>query len=78
MNLSDLQKAAKTFFINAILNLKSIPQGPFWRIKLYFELESRPAGAFLGKIFDKLRIQVRMQIFEKKKSQSVLNHVLVL
>ena len=72
---------------------KVIPQGPFWRIKLYFEPEKRPAGAFLadnivfwarkssrrgllGKIFDKLRIQGRMQIFEKK-SQKALNHVLI-
>ena len=31
----------------------------------------------LGKIFDKLRIQGRMQIFEKM-SQSALNHVLIL
>ena len=30
----------------------------------------------LGKIFDKLRIQGRMQIFEKK-SQSALNHVFI-
>ena len=32
----------------------------------------------LGKIFDKLRIRGRMQIFEKKKSQKALNHVLKL
>ena len=31
----------------------------------------------MGKIFDKLRIQGRMQIFEKM-SQSALNHVLIL
>ena len=31
----------------------------------------------MGKIFDKLRIQGRMQFFEKK-SQSALNHVLIL
>ena len=31
----------------------------------------------LGKIFDKLRIKGRMQIFEKM-TQSVLNHVLIL
>ena len=72
---------------------KVVPQGPFGRIKLYFEPEKRPAGAFLadkivfwarkssrrgllGKIFDKLRIQGRMQIFEKK-SQSALNLVLI-
>ena len=78
---------------NCILSQKSIPQGPFGRIKLYFEPEKRPAGAFLadkivfwarkssrrgllGKIFDKLRIQGRMQIFEKK-SQSALNLVLI-
>ena len=66
----------------------------FGRIQLYFEPEKRPAGALLadqivfrarklsrrghlGNIFDKLRIQGRMQIFEKK-SQSALNHVLIL
>ena len=31
----------------------------------------------MGKIFDKLRIQGRMQIFEKM-SQSALNHILIL
>ena len=31
---------------NCILSRKSVPQGPFGRIKLYFELENRPAGAF--------------------------------
>ena len=31
----------------------------------------------MGEIFDKLRIQGRMQIFEKK-SQSASNHVLIL
>ena len=31
----------------------------------------------MGKIFDELRIQGRMQFFEKM-SQSVLNHVLIL
>ena len=39
--------------------------------------ESRPAGNLLGKLFDKLQIQGRMQIFEKM-SQSALNHVLIL
>ena len=34
-------------------------------------------SGLLGEIFDKLRIQGRMQIFERK-SQSALNHVLTL
>ena len=72
---------------------KVVPQGPFGRMKLYFELEKRPAGGFfadiivfwtrkssrrglLGKIFDKLRIQGRMQIFETK-IQKALNHALI-
>ena len=46
LNLSDLQKVAKTFFKNEILSRESVPQGPFGRIKLYFEPEKRPAGAF--------------------------------
>ena len=29
-----------------ILSWKSVPQGPFGRIKLYFEQEKRPAGGF--------------------------------
>ena len=41
---------------------KVVPQGPFGQTKLYFEPESRP----LGKIFHKLRIQGRMQFFEKE------------
>ena len=44
----------------------------FW----YFEGQKVVPQAFLGKIFDKLRIQGRMQIFEKKY-QSALNHVLI-
>ena len=31
---------------NCILSWKSVPQGPFGQIKLYFKLEKRPAGAF--------------------------------
>ena len=31
---------------NCILSQKSVPQGPFVRIKLYLEPGSRPAGAF--------------------------------
>ena len=34
---------------NCILSKKSVPQGPFWLIKLYFEPESRSAGAFWAK-----------------------------
>ena len=62
---------------------KSSRRGLFGQTELYFELEKRPAGAFLadklvflarkpsrrgllGKIFDQLRIQGRMQAFEKK------------
>ena len=31
---------------NCILSWKSVPQGPFGQIKLYFKPEKRPAGAF--------------------------------
>ena len=31
---------------NCIFGYKSVPQGPFGRMKLYFEPEKRPAGAF--------------------------------
>ena len=43
---------------------------------IFFARKSSRRG-LLGKIFDKLRIQGRMQIFEKM-SQSALNHVLIL
>ena len=49
-----------------ILSQKGVPQGPFLRIKMYFELEKASRRGLLGKIFDKLRIQGRMQFFEKK------------
>ena len=34
-----------TFFEKSALSTKVVPQGPFGRIKLYFELKKRPAGA---------------------------------
>ena len=37
---------------NCILSRKSVPQGPFGRIKLYFEHETRPAGGLWA---DKIR-----------------------
>ena len=45
--------------------------------KVIFFARKSSRRSLLGKIFDKLRIQGRMQIFEKK-SQSALNHVLIL
>ena len=45
-NLSDLQKVANTFFENAILSWKIVPQGLFGWKQLHFEPEKRPAGAF--------------------------------
>ena len=47
----------------------------FYHEVIFFARRSSRRG-LLGKIFDKLRIQGRMQIFEKK-SQKALNHVLI-
>ena len=54
-----------------ILNFSN-PKKVHFRRKSYF-----CQRGLLGKIFDKLRIQGRMQIFEKM-FQSALNHVLIL
>ena len=53
------------------------PQGFLFAISFNFIKEfNLSRRGLLGKIFDKLRIQGRMQIFEKK-SQKALNHVLI-
>ena len=46
------------------------------RKELYFELESRPAGAFWAKYFISCESKVACK-FLKKKSQSALNRVLM-
>ena len=53
---------------NCILSQKSIPQGLLGRIKLYFELESRPAGAFWAKYFTSCESKVAC-IFLKKSAR---------
>ena len=50
--------------------------GAFWADKIVFKAVKSSRRGLLSKIFHKLRIQGRMQIFEKK-SQSALNHVLI-
>ena len=52
------------------------PAGAFLADKIVFWARKSSRGGLLGKIFDKLRIQGRMQIFETK-SQSALNLVLI-
>ena len=52
------------------------PAGAFWVDKIVFWARKASRRGLLGKIFDKLRIQGRMQFFEKK-SQKALNHVLI-
>ena len=59
-----------------ILNLSNPKKVQFSTKVIFFARKSSRRG-LLGKIFDKLRIQGRMHIFEKM-SQSVLNHVLIL
>ena len=49
VDVSKVRKSSRRGFLgrqNCILSWNSVPQGPFGRIKLYFELEKRPAGAF--------------------------------
>ena len=53
---------------------ESRPAGAFWAEEIVFWARKSSRRGLLGKIFDKLRIQGRMQIFEKK-SQKALNHV---
>ena len=50
--------------------------GAFLADKIVFWARKSSRRGLLGKIFDKLRIQGRMQIFEKK-SQKALNQVLI-
>ena len=59
-----------------ILNFSN-PKKVNFRRKSYFCQKVVPRRCLLGNIFDKLRIQGRMHIFEKM-SQSALNHVLIL
>ena len=68
----------KRFFIAKSFRLhlskpKKIPENIFFDIS---KVQKSSRRGLLGKIFDKLRIQGRMQIFEKK-SQKALNHVLI-
>ena len=55
---------------NCILSQKSVPQGPFGRIKLLFEPESRPAGAFWAKYLISCESKVACKFL--KKSPRVL------
>ena len=54
-----------------------MPAGGFWGEYFVKGLTKYSSRGLLGEIFDKLRIQGRMQIFEKM-SQSALNQVLTL
>ena len=54
-----------------------MPAGAFFLEYFVKGLTKYARRGLLGEIFDKLRIQCRMQIFEKM-SQSALNHVLIL
>ena len=55
VDISKVRKSSRRGLLgrqNCILSQKSVPQGPLWRITLYFEPESRPAGGFWA---DKIR-----------------------
>ena len=54
-----------------------MPAGVFFGEYFVKGLTKYSRRGLLGEIFDKLRIQCRMHIFEKI-SQSALNHVLIL
>ena len=48
-DISKVRKSSRRGLLvrqNCILSQISVPQGPFWRIALYFEPEKHPAGAF--------------------------------
>ena len=50
-DISKVRKSSRRGLLdrqNCILSKKSVPQGPFGRIKLYFEPEKRPAEPFLA------------------------------
>ena len=51
--------------MNCIMGWKIVPQGGFWADKIVFGGEKSSRRGLLGKICDELRIQGRMQIFEK-------------
>ena len=63
---------AKSFRLH-ISKLKKTPGNIFVDIS---KVRKSSRRGLLGKIFDKLRIRGRMQVFEKK-SQKALNHVLI-
>ena len=67
--------AAAFWAIKLYFEPEKRPAGGFLADKIGFWARKSPRRGVLGKIFDKLRIQGRMQIFEEK-SQSALNHVL--
>ena len=57
-----------------------MPAVAFWGEYFVKGLTKYSRRSLLGEIFDKLRIQGRMHIFEKKtiEKQSAVNHVLIL
>ena len=68
---SDTNWTCSTFWIF------QIPKRLTFYQEVIFVARKSSRRGLLGKIFDKLRIQGRMQIFEKM-SQNALNHVLIL
>ena len=64
---------AKSFRLQ-ISKPKKIPGNIFFDIS---KVRKSSRRGLLGKMFAKLRIRGRMQIFEKNKKQKALNHVLI-
>ena len=75
LHLSKPKKIPEIIFFYILIQ-KSVPQGAFWRITLYFEPESCPAGASWAKYLISCESKVACIFFEKK-SQKALNHVLI-
>ena len=75
MHISKPKKYQETYFL-IFRRLEGRPAGAFSADKILFWARKASRRGLLGKIFDKLRIQGRMQIL-KKKSQKALNHVFI-
>ena len=72
--ISKVRKSSRRWLLgrqNCILSQKSVPQGPSGRIKLYFEPESRPAGAFWAKYWISCESKVACK-FSKRNPRRVL------
>ena len=67
-DISKVRKSSRRGLLgrqNCMLSQKSIPQGAFWRMKLYYEPEVRPAGAFWAKYLISCESKVACKFLKK-------------